>query len=149
MSYVRLPEGELDQGDLIRKITVVRKAPLHLEDSTEVLVSNICVLSHGCDIDKARFDTVLIARVIRLSALSDGGMAGNIRRNRVYEAFYLPAYDLMPEEAYIDWRTVQAVDKQALINARQSDRFIASLDAEMLAAASDGFWRSFFRLPPR
>ena len=145
MSYLVRNEGELDQGDLIRRIVVCRKPPIELGDPTEVLVSNVCVLSHGCDIDKPRSDSVLVARLIRLSAIPDSGMAGNVRRNRAYEAYFLEAAGPLAEDAYIDWRTIQAVDKQAMLAARRSDRYIGSLDEETLAAASDGLWRFFFR----
>ena len=138
----------LDQGDLIRRIVVCRKTPIDLNAPADLLASNVFVLSHGCDIDKPRFDTVLVARAIRLSAVPDS-MAGNIRRNRVYEAFYLPAAGPLAEDAYIDWRTIQAVDKQALLTARHSDQYICSLDEQTLAAASEGLWRFFFRLQAR
>lgn len=149
MTYIVHPDDELDQGDLIRRIVVTAKAPITLEEPPALLTSNVVVLSHGCDIDKARFDSVLVARVIRLSAIPDRGMAGNVRRNRVYEAFYLPAVGPVAEDVYIDWRTIQAVDKQVLLEARPSARYIASLDSEFLAAASDGLWRFFFRLHER
>ena len=149
MSYALRIEGELDQGDLIRRIVVSRKTPLEVTDTAELLVSHVCVLSHGCDIDKVKSDSVLVARIIRLSALPDQRMAGHIRRNRVYEAFFLPAAGPVSEDAYIDWRSIQAVDKQALLTARQSDKYIASLDEETLAAASEGLWRFLFRLQER
>ena len=76
MSYEHRPDGALDQGDLIRRILVCRKTPADLNDLPDLPTSNIFVLSHGCDIDKARFDSILVARVIRLSAVPDSGRVG-------------------------------------------------------------------------
>jgi hypothetical protein len=125
------------------------RLPLRLGNPADSVLSHVFVLSHGCDIDKQRFDSVVVARLIRLSALPDQTMAGHVRRNRVYEAFYLPASAPLSEDAYIDWRTIQAVDKLALLAARQSERYIASLDEEALAAASEGLWRFLFRSQAR
>jgi hypothetical protein len=138
VSYTLRPEDDLDQGDLVRRVVVCPKTPLEFGAPADLLLSNVCVLSHGCDIDKPRFDSVLVARVIRLSAIPDRSMAGNIRRNRMYEAFFLPAAGSITEDAYIDWRTIQAVDKQVHLAARQTDRYMASLDSATLDAASEG-----------
>ncbi len=139
----------MDQGDLIRKVVVYRKAPATFDVQPELLFSNVIVLSHGCDIDKARFDSVLVARVIRLSAIPDQGLAGNLRRNRVYEAFYLEPSGPLAEEAYIDWRTIQAVDKPSILASRSSERYIGTLDEELMLAASEGLWRFLFRQQAR
>lgn len=149
MSYEILSDGELDQGDLIRRVVVCTIAPRDLTEPPALAESHVCVLSHGCDIDKPRFDSVLVARLIRLSALPDPGMVGHVRRNRVFEAFYLPASGPLAEDAYIDWRTIQSVDKRVLLAARQSNRYIASLDEEAMSAASEGLWRFLFRLQTR
>jgi hypothetical protein len=138
-------EGELDQGDIIRRVTVTHKLPADSAEPPQILVSNVVVLSHGCDIDKPKSDTVLVARAIRISALPAGGLGGEIRKNRVHHALYLPAEGPVREDVYIDWRSIQPVDKLGLLNARATERYIGTVTGDLLDALADGLWGFFFR----
>jgi hypothetical protein len=152
VSYQFLPDGELDQGDIIRQITLMRKSPGLEGAASETLLSHVFVLSNGCEIDKPdkpeyRADAVLVARVIRVSSLPQT-YHGGLRANKILSALYLPKIDPLPEECFIDWRTVQPVDKAALLAARSSRQYICTLDSELLQAASLRFWDFFFRPRP-
>ena len=127
MKYKVDLDGELDQGDIIRQVTVTHKLPEGSGEAPQTLVSNVVVLSHGCDIDKPKSDTVLVARAIRISALPAVGLAGEIRKNRVHHALYLPAEGPVREDVYVDWRSIQPVDKAELLRARSTERYIATI----------------------
>lgn len=119
MIYHYSPEEKLSQGDIIRHVKVV----VNIRDDKTLQpkhdTSNIIILSRDCEIDKppraeVGTNSVLVARVIPLAAI-EKGLQGNIRRNRVFSAFYLPKHEeFMDEECYVDWRTFQQIDKSYL-----------------------------------
>jgi len=154
--YQSLPGGQLDQGDIIRHIVVIRKALGTQQDppNFEQVRSHVLVLSHGCEIDKPdkpgnveyRADSVLVARVVRLSQIPSG-VQGQVRKLTVRSAFYLPKEDPLPEEAYVDWRSIQPVDKAVLVAARATDQYVCTLGGDLFMAAKEKLWEFFFRDP--
>lgn len=152
MNYAVSPAGELDQGDLIRRVTLFRKAPVAREESPDLLISHVMVLSHGCEIDKPSkpelgSDTVIVVRLVRLSAVPQG-LQRDARAQRVRNLFFLPMADGMPEEAVVDWRTIQPVDKAQILEARGTDRYICTVSGDLLDAARERLWEFLFRERP-
>ncbi len=140
---------KLFQGDIIRQVVVATKTPTAQGVVPDTVVSNIIVMSNPCEIDKPdkpdfRADIVHVARIIRLDALPRN-YQGNVRSNKVRSTYCLPVDKEMTTEAYIDWRTVQPVDKATLIEARASDRYKCTVTGDLLLALSQKFWDFFFR----
>lgn len=155
MSYSIVPitdQDKLYQGDIIRRVVVVAKTPSTAGLVPDTVVSHVIVMSHPCEIDKPdkpdfRADVVHVARVIRLDALPPS-YQGNVRGNIVHSTYYLPIGDEMPLETYIDWRSVQPVDKSTLIEARATGRYKCTVVGDLLVALSQRFWDFFFRADP-
>jgi hypothetical protein len=149
VSYAVRPDGPLDQGDILRHVWTIRKTPASADEPVERKQTAVCVVSHGCDIDKPsdsvkRTDTVLVACVFLISAV-DKGFQGVIRHNRVINAFYLPSGGYLPEDCFVDWRTVQPVDKAALLSARGGDAYVCTVVGDLLAAMGEHYWGFLFR----
>ena len=153
MNYAVLPvnlEEPLDQGDILRRIIVV-KNPTGVENTpVETTTSNVIVLSQGCEIDKAikRSGTALVACVFNIDNLPKGDQ-GNVRKNIVLSLFHLPLEPPLPIECYIDWRTIQPISVHALVEARADvSRYICTVQGELIKTAKERFWDSFFRPMP-
>ncbi len=151
MSYLVAPDEALSQGDIIRRVVVSRKLPDD-EATTNTAPSRVIVLSHGCEIDKpikpgTLTDTVLVARVFR-KADSPQGTWGNVTRRRVPNTFYLPIGPGQEEEAYVDWRSIQPVDKTVILAARHAGSYVCTLEGDLLEAMKDGLWGFLFREEP-
>lgn len=153
MSYELLPTAQIDQGDIIRHVLLVKKSPGQEDSPIEHYYTPVFVLSNGCDIDKPfkqeyQNDTVLVAAVFRLANLP-AAYQGEFRKRKVVNAWYLPKDDPLPEDCYIDWRTVQPVDKATLLSARSSNYYLCTIRGELLESISEHFWEFFFRQRPR
>ena len=149
MSYCRKAassDERLFQGDLLRRIFVVKHSPGTEEGQPETVVANVLVLSQDCEIDKAikRGTSVAVACVFDLATMSQDNHKP-IRENRAFNYFYLPLEPPFPVEGCIDRRTVQPVDIAALIAIRDTDRYICTLSDDLLKAASERFWDFYFR----
>jgi hypothetical protein len=125
--YRHSPDDELSQGDILRHAKLVVNVNDPEISGPKYDYSNIIVLSRNCEIDKpiktsSGTNSVLVARVVRLSA-APAGSQDYIRKNRVVNAFFLPAHDEYLEDCYVDWRTVQPVDKGDLCTLRSQSEF--------------------------
>lgn len=140
----------LHQGDIIRQIYTVSRAPGTEHNSVEMEISNVIVLSQNCEIDKAikRQGVVSVASVFRLDRLPKD-QQGNVRKNIVLNLFFLPQADPFPIEAYVDWRTIQPIDVDTLTEVRKSDRYICTMAEETLKVAALHLWDYYFRPEPR
>ncbi len=136
MTYYYSPDDELSQGDIIRHVKVV----INVNDAENNLPSynesQIVVISRNCEISKpsvitTRTNLVLVAILSSVSS-APVGLQGYLRKNRVVSASYLPRQEkLMEEDCYIDWRTLQAVDKDNLYSLRtQADSYRCTLEKE-------------------
>jgi len=149
VNYAVKPDEPLDQGDILRHVWTARKTPASADEAEERNRTAVCVMSHGCDIDKPsdpakRTDSVLVACVFPISAV-ERGFQGDIRRNRVVNAFFLPNDGYFPEDCFVDWRTVQPVDKTALLSARRGDAYVCTVIGDLLGALGDHCWGFLFR----
>jgi hypothetical protein len=141
--YQFSPDDELSQGDIIRRVRVmidVSNAQTSLPDYSE---SNIIVMTRNCEISKPPNATtgtnaISVVRLIRLAA-APKGLQGDIRKNRVVSAFYLPEQEDLMEECYIDWRTVQPIDKSYLYTSR-SQHYKCTVDREQFMACLEGYF---------
>ena len=151
MSYLVAPDEALSQGDIIRRVVVSRKLPDD-EATTNTAPSRVIVLSHGCEIDKSikpgtLTDTVLVARVFPKTAIPQGTW-GNVARYRVPNTFYLPIGPGHEEEAFVDWRSIQPVDKASILAHRHAGNYVCTLEGDLLDAMKDGLWDFLFREEP-
>lgn len=149
MSYEVRPGQPLDQGDILRHVWTARKVPASPDEPIERSQIPVIVMSHGCDIDKPvntakRTDTVLVACVLPFHSVSKG-VQGDISRNRVVNAFFLPQGDYLPEDCFIDWRTIQPVDKGPLLAARKEEAYVCTVTGDLLAAMGEHYWGFLFR----
>jgi len=144
VSYTILNDGRLRQGDIITGVYLFRKSPGVYGVSGETQAFTVMVFSRGCEIDKldrppASSDSVHVAVVKRLDTLS-AGTQGNLKANKVLNAWLIPPYREILPESYIDWRTLQPVDKTVLIKARTTRQYLCTLLMEERAAAFDALW---------
>lgn len=149
MSYEVRPGQPLDQGDILRHVWTARKVSASPDEPIERSQTVVIVMSHGCDIDKPsntakRTDTVLVACVLPFHTVSKG-IQGDIRRKRVVNSFFLPKGDFLPEDCFIDWRSIQPVDKAPLLAARQEDAYVCTVTGDFLAALGEHYWGFLFR----
>jgi hypothetical protein len=149
VSHVILPDGELDQGDIIRRASLIRKAPALVDDPIELYETAVFVMSDGCEIDKPnkpelRQDTVHVAGIFPLNGLSKGKQ-GDVKRNRVFNVFYLAQDDVIPEDCFIDWRTLQLIDKGTLLAARHDGRYLCTITGDLRDEIAGRFHDFFFR----
>jgi len=61
----------------------------------------------------------------------------------------IPITHPLPEECYIDWRTVQPVSKLAVVNARASMDYVCTIKEPMISEIRGRYWDYFFRPLPR
>ncbi len=142
----RVSLGEkLSQGDIIRGVKVVVNVSDPENNLPKYDGSHIIVISRNCEIDKpikisTGTNSVLVARVIRLSSAPQGAQ-GYLRANRVVNAFFLPGQVGFMEDCYIDWRTLQPVDKSNLYALRsQTQNYRCTLEKEVLEACLDSLF---------
>lgn len=147
------PDDELSQGDILRRVRIVDRTSTEELSEIATVHANVIVLTQNCEIDKiARGKTkvghLLVAIVSDLITLGKG-QQGHVRKNAVNSLFYLPQEGPMPIEAYIDWRTIQPVELWPVWEARsQHERYVCTVEGDLLKAASERMWDFFFRPIP-
>jgi hypothetical protein len=153
VSYKAIFNADIEQGDIIEGVYVITKVPGQEASDISNNKAMVFVLSHNCEIDKPaneerRSDRVLVACVYKASSLSKGDLK-LLKDGRIVNAFYIPKDDPLNEDYYIDWRTVQPVDKNTLLSARKDDKlYICTLDGELYEQACGLFWDFLFRPRP-
>lgn len=146
--YCNSPDGKLSQGDMFRNVKILVNITNRSGTDAKYGIANIIVITRNCEIDK--HDTVLVARVIRFAGQTPQ-FQSKVRGDgdeAVVNAFYLPPDgQFIPEECYINWRTLQPVDRETLKQARyQQDHYLCTLDEKMRSDCLDSF--NFFFTKP-
>ncbi len=149
MTYSFSPDERLSQGDILRGVKLVVNVHDPEINAPRYDDSHIIVLSRNCEIDKpikasTGTNSVSVARVIRLIPTSPG--LGDIRKNRIVNAFFLPGSEYI-EECYVDWRTTQPVDKSNLMVLRsQNGNYKCTVEKEVLEDLFESYF-IFFTKP--
>lgn len=93
--------------------------------------SRVILLTNDCDIDKRSFDVWLTVRLTPLSSLTGPakGVAGDILRDRVPAALYVPASRSIPE-SFVDYRHIYRVRRDSITEAAASGRRVASMSED-------------------
>ncbi len=136
MIYSFSPDERLSQGDILRGVKIVVNVCDPETNAPKYNDSHIIVLSRNCEIDKpikvsTGTNSALVARVIRLASIHSS-LQGDIRKNRIVNAFFLPRSEYI-EECYVDWRTTQPVDKSNLMVLRsQNESYKCTVGKELL-----------------
>ena len=94
VNYAQVPsksDERLNQGDIIRSVTLVTRSSGVPDGIVEVDQLNVVVLSQNCEIDKAiKMDsTVLVACVSAINILNASDQ-DNLRKNKMFRLHYLP-----------------------------------------------------------
>lgn len=124
--YLEKPSAEVSQGDIFRSLplTSVQEG----EGQAQVQHGPAILLTQDCEYDKPSTVSVLVAEVRLLSGIPAGSQ-GNVRRNRVASAFYLPPQADLPE-SYVDFRTIGRVAKRLAAEQASANGRLASLTEE-------------------
>jgi len=117
--YFEQPIANLRQGDIFADVRFFRVAG---DNAAEVVPAKdlhfAMLLSQSCDIDKGNAPRLIVAPVFPLSKLPGGGH-GNIKKNKVLSALFLPQYrDLLPE-SFVSFTEPMTVEKSALETLRR------------------------------
>ena len=146
MNYRYSPNDELSQGDIIRHVKLLANRRDAGTNQPEYVLSNIIILSRDCEIDKppkveAGTTSILVARVLPFAVI-EKGLQGDIRRKRVFNAFYLPTLEgTMDDECYVDWRTFHQVDKSYLhVLRKESGYYRCTAEKEFFKLALGGLF---------
>lgn len=126
--YLEIASTEISQGDIFDSL------PLAVMEGTMAAVRMSCVilLTQDCEYDKPSTLSVLVAEIMPLSRIAVGSQ-GNVRRNRVASAFYLPAQESFPE-SYVDFRAMGRVEKSTIIaEADRGNRRLSLTEEARLA----------------
>ncbi len=121
---------EISQCDIFWSLPLVPTADGTEQASAERVPA--ILLTQDCEFDKPSTLSVLIAAVLPLSGVASGSQ-GNVRRNRVASAFYLPPHLLLPE-SYVDLRAIGRVAKSLVVaEASQGTRLLSLSEDARLA----------------
>lgn len=101
---------EVSQGDIFLNLPLASAAEGQEQPSVQRVPA--ILLTQDCEYDKPSTVFVLIAAILPLSGVASGSQ-GNVRRNRVASAFYLPPHPLLLE-SYVDIRAIGRVAKSLL-----------------------------------
>lgn len=88
----------------------------------------LLLISHGCEVDKATIDVLLVARIRSLLELS-GGLQGDVKRAAVRSAMHLPAVSSLPE-GFVDFRYMLRALREDLDRADREGRRVASMTVD-------------------
>lgn len=124
--YLEELSSEVSQGDIFEGLPLAPAAGG--QGTVEVRRVRAILLTQDCEYDKPSTAAVLIAEVLPLSAVASGSQ-GNVRRNRVASAFYLPSHTHLPE-SYVDLRTIGRVSKSFVAVEAQTENRLLSLTEE-------------------
>lgn len=129
--YLPTLRGEVSQGDIFDSLPTVYVQRVGLQPKLGYARS--ILLTHDCEYDKPRTETVLIAEVWPLAEVNKGSQ-GYIRQNRVLGAFYLEAYRNVLAESYVDLRNVSRIEKTITETSNQAGSRLLSLTDEVRMA---------------
>jgi len=134
-------EEELSQGDILQEVRILVDVEGIENNQPQYDNSSVIILSRNCEISKpARAgNSILVARVIPL-ALAPKDKQGNIRSKGTVNTYYLPAYENLIDECFIDWRTFQPVHKSYLYWLRANRlNYRCTLNKEQIKLCLGGF----------
>ena len=124
--YLEEPSAEVSQGDIFVRLPLVS-----VDDSQgQLQIQRVpaILLTQDCEYDKPSTLTVLIAGILTLSGVPPGSQ-GNVRKNRVASAFYLPPHADFPE-SYVDIRAIGRVAKSLIVSEAMTGNRLLSLTEE-------------------
>ncbi len=124
--YLEKLSAEISQGDIFESLPLVL-----VEDGQEqskIRRVPAILLTRDCEYDKPSTASVLVAEILLLSNVALGSQ-GNVHRNRVASAFYLPAHADFPE-SYVDFRTLSRIAKSIIADEAQCVNRLVSLTEE-------------------
>jgi len=133
--------GKLSQGDIFRRVRVIKNIVGNKDNAPEYKDSAIIVITRNCEIDRSltEANSVLIARVRELVSQSSPRFRDLIREGSVLNTFYLPAGEGSSKESYIDWRSLQPFSKSHLYELRnRSESYRCTLTGDLLKSCLGG-----------
>ena len=117
---------EVSQGDIFTALPLVSAADT--QEQVQIQRVPAILLTQDCEYDKPSTVSVLIAAILPLSGVAAGSQ-GNVRKNRVASAFYLPSHSLLPE-SYVDIRVIGRISKNLIVAEAQVENRLLSLSEE-------------------
>lgn len=116
---------EVSQGDIFLSLPLVAA---DAQEQAQIQRVPAILLTQDCEYDKPSTVSVLIAAVLPLSGVASGSQ-GNVRKDRVASAFYLPPHSFLPE-SYVDIRAIGRVSKSLLAAEAEQGKRLLSLSEE-------------------
>ncbi len=113
--------AEVSQGDIFLSLPLVPAADA--QEQAPILRVPAILLTQDCEYDKPSTVSVPVAAILPLSGVASGSQ-GNVRRNRVASAFYLPPHPLLPK-SYVDIRAIGRVSKSVIAAEAQQERLLS------------------------
>ena len=124
--YLDTVSAEVSQGDIFESLPFAS-----VEDGqAQARIRHVraVLLTQDCEYDKSSTISVVVAEILPLSGIAPGSQ-GNVRKNRVASAFYLPPHALLPE-SYVDIRIIGRVAKSLVAAEAQRGNRLLSLTEE-------------------
>lgn len=142
MTYHNSPDGKLSQGDILHHVTILKNIVNRSGNDAKFGEANVLVITRNCELDKPN-NIIFVARINRLAG-QDAFFQRVVRGEtdeEVVNTFHLPPDgQLMQEESYVDWRTLQPADKAIMKQfRRQQDHYVCTLDEEMRTRCLESF----------
>ncbi|MCH8145556.1 MAG: hypothetical protein IIA55_12635 [Gemmatimonadetes bacterium] len=108
---------------------------------------DLLVLSHDCEIAKPDNHWVLCARIRTIDSL-DSSNAGHVRSGHVLNTMHLPATVGDVAEAFVDFRMIHRLRKDALLRAVDDGRRVTSMSDDGRLTLVSYLYRYFARKLP-
>ena len=134
--YQAQPREVLSQGDVLTRIQVAEV----VDEAVREDMRDLLVLSHDCEIAKPDNHWVLCARIRTIDSL-DSSNAGHVRSGHVLNAMHLPATVGDVAEAFVDFRMIHRIRKDALLRAVDDVLRVPSMTDEGLLTVVSYLYR--------
>lgn len=121
--------AEVSQGDIFQALPLVSAADA--QGQVQIQRVPAILLTQDCEYDKPSTVFVLIAAILPLSGVAPGSQ-GNVRKNRVASAFYLPPHPLLLE-SYVDIRAIGRISKSLIVAEAQEGQLLSLSEEARLA----------------
>ena len=141
--YQAQPREVLSQGDVLTRIQVAEV----VDEAVREDMRDLLVLSHDCEIAKSDNHWVLCARIRTIDSL-DSSNAGHVRSGHVLNAMHLPATVGDVAEAFVDFRMIHRLRKDALLRAVDDGRRVTSMSDDGRLTLVSYLYRYFARKLP-
>jgi hypothetical protein len=121
-SLYEKPRVKISQGDIIEGVshfylTSITQSGVASPEPRVVSARGI-ILTHDCHIDKPKVLRWSISPVVPLHKLPKGEQ-GDTMRNRRFSRLFLPKYDALTEDSFVDFDQVSSISRDLIMPAKR------------------------------